>query len=180
MSGIPKIEIVESAEYLKELLKQQKSSLGFAKVQSLYLLKIQQVETVRHLSVILGRTERTLHRWLSLYREGGIERLLSEGNPPGRPKKVSVEEVAMLQNELSDPEGFKSDKEIHLWFSEIRENPVSYSTVYRLVNEELRAKLKVPRPQNPKQLPGEVEAFKIGFAERLKALLDKESKKIER
>jgi len=81
---------------------------------------------VRHLALLVGRTERTVHRWLSLYREGGIERLLFEGNPTRRPKKVSTEEVAMLHRELSDPVGFNSYQEIHLWFSEIRENSVSY------------------------------------------------------
>jgi hypothetical protein len=37
MTGIPQIEITETAETLREIMKQQKSSLGFAKVQSLYL-----------------------------------------------------------------------------------------------------------------------------------------------
>jgi hypothetical protein len=38
-------------------MKQQKSGLSFAKVHSLYLLKIQAAETVRHLARLLGRTE---------------------------------------------------------------------------------------------------------------------------
>lgn len=87
MSGSPHLEITESASELKDLMKQQKSSLGFAKVQTLYLFKIQAVETVRHLSVLIGRAERTIHRWLKLYREGGIENLLEERLPTGRPKK---------------------------------------------------------------------------------------------
>ena len=58
MSGVPKIEISESVEELKSLMKKQKTGLGYAKVQSLYLLKkINAVETVRHLAVILGRGE---------------------------------------------------------------------------------------------------------------------------
>jgi len=107
MPVVPKIDIVESVEDLKELMKQQKSSLAYAKVQSLYFLK-----------------------------------MLSEGNPPGRPKKISVEEVALLQNELKDPVGFTSYKEIYFWLSVVREISVSYTTVYRLVRQELGSSIK--------------------------------------
>ncbi len=60
MPVVPKIDIVESV-----VMKQQKSSLAYAKVQSLYFLKMGEVETVRHLAVLMGRGERTIHRWLS-------------------------------------------------------------------------------------------------------------------
>ena len=123
-------------------------------------MKINAVETVRHLAVLMGRSERTVHRWLSSYREGGMENLLWEAEPQGRPKKVSVEEVAIIQNELKNPEGFSSYKEIHCWTSVVREIQASYMTIYRIVKEELKAKLKVARPVSPKQLPGEVEALK--------------------
>ncbi|MGL4621053.1 MAG: IS630-like element ISMae27 family transposase, partial [Chroococcidiopsis sp.] len=46
MSGVLKIKIAESVEELKMLMKQQKTGLGSAKIQSLYLLKISAVETV--------------------------------------------------------------------------------------------------------------------------------------
>ena len=39
-----------------------------------------------------------------MYREGGIEKLLEEHNPTGRPKKLSVEEAAKMQNELKEPD----------------------------------------------------------------------------
>ncbi len=64
MSGVLKIKIAESVEELKMLMKQQKTGLGYAKIQSLYLLKISAVETVRHLAIIIGRGESTIHRWL--------------------------------------------------------------------------------------------------------------------
>ena len=142
MPVVPKIDIVESVEDLKKLMKEQKSSLAYAKVQSLYFLKMREVETVRHLAVSMGREERTIHRWLSFYRKGGIDRLLSEGNPPRIPKKISVEEVALLPNELKDPVGFTSYKEIYFWLSVVREISVSYTTVYRLVRQELGSSIK--------------------------------------
>jgi hypothetical protein len=46
MSGVSKITITESAETLKSLMKRQKTALNYAKLQTLYLLKIQAAETV--------------------------------------------------------------------------------------------------------------------------------------
>ena len=75
MSGVSKIAISESAETLKSLLKKQKTALNYAKIPTLYLLKIQVAETIRYLAVILGRSESTIHHWLPLYRTGGLEKL---------------------------------------------------------------------------------------------------------
>ncbi len=71
MSGVSKIAIAESVEQLKSLMKQQKTGLEYAKGQTLYLLKINAVETINHLAVIIGRGESTIHRWLKTYREEG-------------------------------------------------------------------------------------------------------------
>lgn len=87
MSGVTKLEIEESISELKNQMKQQKSSLNFVKLQTLYLWKIKAAETVRHLALLTGRKERTVHRWLKLYREGGITKLLEEKPRTGRPLK---------------------------------------------------------------------------------------------
>ena len=81
----------------------------------LYLFQSKQVETVREVSAVLGKSEATIHRWLSQYKEGGMENLLKNRQVFGRPKKFSVEIAATLQQELRDPEEFKSYKEVYLW-----------------------------------------------------------------
>jgi transposase len=81
----------------------------------LYLFQSKQVETVREVSVVLGKSEATIHRWLSQYKEGGLESLLKNWQVFGRPKKFLVEIAATLQQELRDPEGFLSYQEVHLW-----------------------------------------------------------------
>ncbi|MGL5922221.1 hypothetical protein [Chroococcidiopsis sp.] len=63
MSGRVKLNIVESEQTLKTLLRQQKTVTGKERVQALYLLKTQQVETVQHLAVVLGRNRVTVQRW---------------------------------------------------------------------------------------------------------------------
>ena len=66
MSGRPHIKITESVEDLREILKQQKRILAYNKVQMLYLFQSKQVETVREVSAVLGKSEATIHRWLPI------------------------------------------------------------------------------------------------------------------
>lgn len=172
MSGVPKIEIAESVETLKSLLKKQKTALNHAKVQSLYLLKIKVAETVRYLAVIMGRSESTIHYWLQLYKAGGMIKLLEEPPRTGRPKKLEIETIAKIQKEISDLEGFNSYKEIKLWLSVCQNIEISYPTVHRIVRYELKGKLKVPRPIHEKQQLGVIEAFKNYFPDRIKGLIN--------
>ncbi|WP_445305522.1 helix-turn-helix domain-containing protein [Microcoleus sp. herbarium2] len=46
------------------------------KLQVLYRFKTKMVETVLSVAVRLGKHRTTIQRWLSSYREGGIEKLL--------------------------------------------------------------------------------------------------------
>jgi transposase len=172
MSGVPKIEITESVETLKSLMKRQKTALNHAKVQSLYLLKINVAETVRYLAVIMGRSESTIHYWLQLYKTGGMSKLLEEPPQTGRPKKLEIETIAKIQQELSESEGFNSYKEIQLWLKVCQDIEISYPTIHRIVRYELKGKLKVPRPTHEKQQPGVIEAFKNYFPDRIKGLID--------
>jgi Winged helix-turn helix len=102
MSGVTKIEIKEKPETLKSLMRRQKTSLGFAKVQALYLLRINAVDTIEYLAVILGRSEITVHRWLKLYRIGGLAGLLEEKKPPGRPPKNHREPTVESEKKTPD------------------------------------------------------------------------------
>jgi DNA-binding transcriptional ArsR family regulator len=86
MAGRPKIEIVESIEVLKEKLKENKRILEYNKVLTLYILKSEQVKTVREIPKIIGKGETSIHRWLKQYRDGGIENLLRRRQTIGRQK----------------------------------------------------------------------------------------------
>jgi transposase/DNA-binding transcriptional ArsR family regulator len=93
MPRVIKIEIAEEASTLKKLLVQQKDKRRFERVQALYLLKIQQVETVEHLAVIIGRGRRTISRWLSQYRSGGLAKMLEVGKSPGKEPSQELEAI---------------------------------------------------------------------------------------
>lgn len=145
MAGNTKIEITETEEELRNLLRQQKTGSQKERVQALYLLKTQQVETVQKLARILGRGRITLHRWLKLYRELGINGLLEQKKSSGRPPIINSSAIEQLMIELSAAQGFKSYEEIRTYLKAVEGIEASYKVVHDTVRYRMKAKLKVPR-----------------------------------
>ncbi len=160
MSGVLKIDIVESEETLLNLLSQQKTAKTQQRVQVLYWLKTKQATSVGHLAAMLGKHYTTVSRWLSSYRHGGIKALLTIKSSTGRTPSIPPEILAQLQEELSDPEGFSSYGEIQIWLETVHSLKVSYKVVHDTVRYRLKAKLKVPRPVNIRQKAGAIDNFK--------------------
>jgi len=67
MLGVVLIEIRETEEGLKALLGKDKDATRHEKLQVLYWLKTQTVETVLSPAVRLGKHRTTIQRWLSSY-----------------------------------------------------------------------------------------------------------------
>ena len=160
MSGVVKIEIRETEEERKALLRREKDAHRHEKLQVLYWLKTQTVETVLSAAVRLGKHRTTIQRWLSSYRKGGIEELLLQKSRSGRPRIMNHETVERLSKELQEPEGFSSYKEVHQWLTSCCEVKVAYRTVHQWARYRLKGKLKVPRPVSENQKAGAIEEFK--------------------
>ena len=161
MSGVVKIEISESAETLKKLLKNAKTPQEKERIETIYWLKTKTVETVKQIAIMLGRNRVTVQKWLRKYREGGLNLLLEpKKNVGGRPRSIPQDVVEKLQQELRNPEGFDSYDEIRLWLKTCFDLDVAYRTVHQLVRYDLKAKLKVPRPLHIKQNQEAREEFK--------------------
>jgi putative transposase len=160
MSGVVRIEIVETPKELKDLMRQEKDVLRHEKLQVLYWLKTQAVDSVLSAAVRLGKHRTTIQRWLSSYRQGGIEELLLQKPRSGRLRIMNPETVERLSKELQEPKGFSSYKEVHQWLTSCCEVKVAYRTVHQWARYRLKGKLKVPRPVSEKQKTGVVEEFK--------------------
>ncbi|MEG4207961.1 helix-turn-helix domain-containing protein [Microcoleus sp. Pol7_A1] len=93
MSGVVRIEIVETPEELKDLMHQEKDAVRQEKLLVLYWLKTKRVDSVLSAAVRLGKHRTTIQRWLSSYRSGGIEELLSQKPRSGRPRIMNPETV---------------------------------------------------------------------------------------
>ncbi len=84
MSGAVKIEIRETATELKHLMRQEKDTVRQQKLQVLYWLQTQMVDSILSAAVRLGKHRTTIQRWLSSYRSGGITELLSSETSLGK------------------------------------------------------------------------------------------------
>lgn len=83
MAGVFELEITETVDELKTLLKEQTTVFGKERVQALYWLKLGRVETIQQLAIDIGRDRTTLQRWLRQYRQGGMSRRqLTSWNTP--------------------------------------------------------------------------------------------------
>ena len=143
MSGVVKIEITESAETLKELLKNAHTPQEKERIQTIYWLETETVKTVKEIAVMLGRNRVTIQKWLRKYRTGGINLLLkSKKNKGGRPRSIPADAIEKLKEELKNPEGFQSYSEIQLWLRTCFDIDVAYRTVHELVRYELKACIK--------------------------------------
>ena len=127
---------------------------------------------------MLGRHPTTVSRWLSRYRKGGIEALLTIKSSPGRPTSIPPEAIAKLKEELSSPEGFSSYGEIQTWLETVCDLKISYKVVHDTVRYRLKAKLKVPRPVNIKQQEGAITDFKKKLGQQIIFHLEQHQNKI--
>jgi len=77
MSGVYHLEITESEETLKPLLRQPKSATNRDRVHLLYLLKSSQAATMQQATTWPGRHRVTVQNWARCYRDGGLGQLLT-------------------------------------------------------------------------------------------------------
>jgi hypothetical protein len=66
MAGVYKLEITETEDELKHLLRIQKTASAKERIQLLYLLESGQAQTVDSASSLLGQHRVTVQKWLRL------------------------------------------------------------------------------------------------------------------
>jgi transposase len=159
MVGVSQIEIRESRETLKALMREQVTLQGRERIHSLYLLKSQEARDVGHAAQILCRSRVTLQRWLKKYQLGGIAALVAPPTGQGRKSKVPAVVARDLMAQLETETGFGGYGEVQDWLAD-RGVTMTYAGVHYYVYHGLGASLKVPRPRSQAQDPVRVELFK--------------------
>ena len=128
------LEIIETAEELKELLRKQREGRLKERVQALYLLKTHQGRELKELGQVVGRDTSTLYRWFEPYRKGGLASLLALGYTHGGGPAALPEDVqAALKERLEVPEGLASYGAIQQWLEREYGLEGKYKTVHRIV-----------------------------------------------
>lgn len=161
MVGVCTVDIAESRETLKELMRCQTEPSNLERLQVLYLLKTHQAEGVTHAAALIGRDRTTVQRWVGKYRRGGLEQLLAPPQGQGRKSQIPQAVSDALQVRLQQAEhGFTSYGEIQQWLATEHGVQASYAVVHQHVRYRLKAKLKVPRPASVEQDEHEGVLFK--------------------
>jgi transposase len=161
MTGRPfRVTVTESLEQLEKTLRHARSASQKERLQMLVWLKQGKVSSRFELAERCNRDKATITRWISRYRQGGLNALLKKGTAAGATRKIPPEALERLKARLAKAEGFHSYIEIQQWLEHNCQLTVEYATVYRVVRYELKAKLKVPRPRARQQDPKKLNAFK--------------------
>jgi len=146
-------EISEPVEKLQRLVRKERDAQVQRRFHMLLLLKTGEAESRSAAARRLGVHRNTIADWLSLYEEGGLEKVQEIGDPGPEPGQESIPPGVMeaLKDRLAEPEGFGSYTEIQQWLAEEHGVELPYSTVHGIVRYELDAKPKAPRPSHPKK-----------------------------
>lgn len=179
MSRVFKLEVLESIETLKSLLKEEKDVRKRERLQFLFLYKSGQIKTRQALGRLLNRSHFAIGQWADTYRAKGLRGLLHLNYRGGNlAPSIPVEVQWQLKDRLARPEGFASYRAIQLWLKETHELDVPLSTVHGTVKYRLKAGPKVPRPHAEHHDPEAVEDFKKNRARHLKANINPLFRKI--
>ena len=160
MSGIYHLEITESEDELKALLRRQKTASSKERIQFLYLLKSEQASTIQQAAKLLGRHRVTVQKWAKRYRDDQLAGLLSHKPRVGAKSTLPAWAEAALRERLEHPDGFESYGAIQQWLATQLGIVAPYKTVHTWVYYRLKASPKVPRPQSDKQDVAQLATYK--------------------
>lgn len=147
--ALPKI--TESETEIRERLKSEPQVKRQNRLQALYLIVTKQAKSRGTVAKMLGFNRNTISEWFAVYETGGLEKLLDIYKPAGAKPKITRAARAEIEELLQSEKGARTYKEIHLLVVNKHGIAVTYRAVHDLARYKLAAKLKVPRPSNPKK-----------------------------
>jgi transposase len=160
------VEWQETAEELKARYLKEKHSQRRTRLHSLWHLR--SGKRVQDVVEIVGVDCRVIQRWLSWYRQGGLEEVLrrvsGHGVPGVRPYLNRLQQKALVARvALGD---FRTVWDVMQWVKARWGVSYSYEGMRSLMKRH-KLGLKVPRPQSEKASPEKQEAWKKGVWSRL-------------
>lgn len=156
------IPIKESATELRTILK---NSIPFLQPRIKLIMTMKkygnQAISKRELMEATGLCSYSVHKWRTLYKEGGIDALLQHNKKGFKPTKLSAQEHQKLEAKLKNPEnGIRGYKELQQWVATELNNQISYNTLLKYCIKHFGSKVKVARKYHAKKDKGLAEAFK--------------------
>lgn len=165
----PKLKITGPGTYqqVRDAFKKEHDPKRSRKLQAIRMGFIGEY-TTEQIAQIVGCSKSSVTLWVKVYREGGIESLLTTHHKPGRQPSLNEKAVAELLQGLKDGR-WKRIKEIRKWLADEHHVGLSYRGVHYWL-EKLGASLKVPRKSHAKKDEGQSIRFKEELAGHLAEL----------
>lgn len=164
--AVPKIK--ETAEEIREMLKNESHVKKQNRLQALYLIVKKEAKSRSKVAEILGFNRNSISDWFNLYEVGGLEKMLEIYQPMGAAPKMTAEAIAEIKEVLATEKGFRTYKEIHQLVVKKHQIAIGYGGVHKLVRYKLEAKAKSPRPSNPKKKKLKSKSFETESEKSLK------------
>ena len=170
------IDLLNQAHLVISLYGKEKEAWKKERLLTLKLL-LQTENTYKEVAAIVGRADSRVREWTRLYREGGVEGLLTRGNGGGRKGRTTPEIKEAIIEKLREGQ-FRTAKQFKKWLEEEHDLSLSVKGVYYQLGK-LGGRLKVPRPSHLKKDEAKVEAFRNGLAEKLNEFEIPSGKKVK-
>jgi transposase len=156
-----KIEILESENTLKNLLRKTSTDMYKARIKTLLMIKTDKVKYLTIIANKLGFTEKTIRTWLNLYTNEGLVNYMKVNFKSNVEKKISKELSDSIFAELNNKETTITSYVELLAIIEEKYNIVlPYTTLYSHCRRKYKSVLKVARKSHYKKDDKAVEAFK--------------------
>lgn len=160
MARLAKLSIEESVRDLRTLLKRQSNHKNISRLQTLIYIQENRFKTREELSEHIGVNRRTVERWLSDYRLGGLDMMLVTGKRNRRSSLIPDHIHEALEQRVMDRElGFSSYIEAKRWVASEYGLELKYNTIREHLIRHFKTKIKRPRRSHIKKDAEATEVF---------------------
>jgi len=160
MARISKLRVSESVQELKVLLRKESYFKNIPRLQALINIKENKFRTREELGDHLGVKRRTIEKWLSDYRLGGLDTMMLSGKRNRKSYMITEEIHKGLEQKVMDREqGFSSYVEAQTWIALEYDLELKYNTVREHLIRHFKTKIKSPRKSHVKKDNEAVAAF---------------------
>jgi len=160
MARISKLRVSESVQELKILLRKESYFKNIPRLQALINIKENKFRTREELGDHLGVKRRTIEKWLSDYRLGGLDKMMLSGKRNRKSSMITEEIHKGLEQKVMDREqGFSSYVEAQNWIALEYDLKLKYNTVREHLIRHFKTKIKSPRKSHVKKDNKAVETF---------------------
>ena len=160
MAKVIDIKVIESEKELSAILRNTKSKLVEKRVKALLIVKRGKCKYTQDVAIKVGVNRRTIYKWFSTYKEGGLQKLLKVSvggnNTPLLSEATKLKIHELLHDSYSS---ITSYVELMSILEQTQDN-LTYASVYQHCVRNYKAKLKVARKSHHKKDDRAVEAFK--------------------